>query len=371
MVTKITSNEYLKRLDNMSLTERKEYLDRVGEWLAKQAPMLLPKAGDPGAAFQNVIQASAEWNDAECKAWDDGVRLLTSLVNTEDTWLPERIYVKAVKRVVRKLTGSLSLIEKMPAATASAAAVRVPETAVRVPSVKKAAEKRTAADAKDAPLQREAAKALPMKNGRNAPVRPRHIDQYVHLLPKATQEKAAAVKDLLRDLDTARENARRLMEAGDHPDKTAMWAKTATKLDDRVKAIYRELDAGWEKLVKEGRVTVDDFGNAHVIREDADDSSDEAPAAEAQKKRGRKPMTEEEKADAKAAREEKKVEETRQKVARLRKWLVDKRNAKTPGQAAKWRERYDEMVKIGGKESVTAKVTEAAAYYGIEISDKN
>ena len=211
-----------------------------------------------------------------------------------------------------------------------------------------------------------------MKQAKAVPVRPRHIDQYVHLLPKATQEKAASVKDMLRDLDTARENARRLMESGEHPDKVAMWAKTATKLDDRVKSVYRELDAGWDRLVKEGRVTVDDFGNAHVAETaektaDTEAADGKAEKDEAPKKRGRKPMTEEEKADARAARDEKKAEEVRRKVAQLRKWLVDKRNAKTPEQAAKWRERYGEMVRIGGKESVTAKVTEAAEYYGIDI----
>ena len=98
-----------------------------------------------------------------------------------------------------------------------------------------------------------------------APVRPRHIDQYVHLLPKATQERAATVKGLLTELDAARENARKLMEAGEHSDKIELWAKKATKLDNAVKAIYRELDTEWAKVVEQGRVVVDDLGNAHVV----------------------------------------------------------------------------------------------------------
>ena len=111
--------------------------------------------------------------------------------------------------------------------------------------------------------------ALPLRSSKNlkpgVPVRPRHIDQYVHLLPKATQERAATVKGLLTELDAARENARKLMEAGEHSDKIELWAKKATRLDNAVKAIYRELDAEWAKVVEQGRVVVDDLGNAHVV----------------------------------------------------------------------------------------------------------
>ena len=170
------------------------------------------------------------------------------------------------------------------------------------------------------------------------------------------------VRGLLRELDVARENARKLMEAKEHSDKIAQWAKTATKLDDKIRSIYRELDAEWEKLVSTGVVSVDAFGNAVVTEPEKAQAEEEKP-----KKQGRPPMTEEEKAAKAAEKAEKKRQENQRKAALLRKWLIDTRNAKTDAQQEKWLQKYREMVKLGGEESVTDKVREAAAFYGVEL----
>ena len=102
MVRKINSNEYLKRYDNMSAVERSAYGDRVGEWLRSGALLLGRRVEESGARFQNVTQASIGWNDSECKAFEDGARLLSALVGVrKDTWLPDLLYGKAVRRTVR------------------------------------------------------------------------------------------------------------------------------------------------------------------------------------------------------------------------------------------------------------------------------
>jgi hypothetical protein len=189
-------------------------------------------------------------------------------------------------------------------------------------------------------------------------VRPKHIDQYAHLLPESTQKKAATVQGLLRDLDVARENMRLLMnDPKAKSDSRAQWARTAATLDAKVKAIYRELDAEWEKLVASGRVTVDDFGNAHVI-----------PAAEAT-------GTVTKDADAEAEPGTSNLTtETKQQIKSLRSWLRDTRGPKKPGEkrdayVARWKEKYKEMVMLGGKEAVTEAVAKAADLYGIQLDE--
>ena len=103
MVVKIGNSEYLKRVNNMTAVEREEYLSRVGEWLKEQAPLLMPKIEEETARFQNVIQCSVGWNDAECQAWTDGVKLLTAYAATGETWLPDMLYVKAARRSIKRM----------------------------------------------------------------------------------------------------------------------------------------------------------------------------------------------------------------------------------------------------------------------------
>ena len=341
MITKITSSEYLKRFDNMDGAEREVYMRRVGEWLQKQAPLLMPKMQDPSAVFLNAVQCSAGWNDAECQAWTEGARLLTAMTGTADTWLPDMLYTKAAKRAIKQMVKVLkpawTPVEK-PTGTEAGTVAEPTGTTQRM----------VAGAAKEAPFR-------PVDSGHQVgegqtkvkptPVRPKHIDQYVHLLPESTQKKAATVQGLLRDLDVAREKARLLMDDPKaNADSRAQWAKTATALDAKVKAIYRELDAEWEKLVAAGRVTVDDFGNAHVI-----------PAAEATGT-----MT--------------KSNEVKAQIKSLRSWLRDTRGPKDPGEkkdayVARWKEKYQEMVKLGGKDTVTEAVQNAAKLYGIVIDE--
>ena len=107
MIQKIQSSEYLKRLDNMTAEEKDDYMKRVGEWLEKQAPLLTPKTEEEVARFQNVIQCSAMWNDEECRAWTEGVRLLTAMAPSADTWLPDMLYIKAAKRAINQVMKTL------------------------------------------------------------------------------------------------------------------------------------------------------------------------------------------------------------------------------------------------------------------------
>ena len=366
MIRKITVSEYQKRYDNMTGVERQVLTDRVGQWLSRYGKMLLRRAEEPEAQLQNVMQVSGRWNDEECRAWEEGAQLLSSFASMADTWLPDRLYGKAAYRSIRRMVKCLRTMGEPDGAKPVAKQgvntvvqpVGKPTGTVADNNQHKHNDKGGGAAAPYNQEPKGAAGAKPAQTG-GTPLkpaeepagtvaiipRPKHIDQYVHILPKKTQERAAKYGDLMRGLEEARENMRRLMTdpKAKNSDREK-WAKTATSIDTQIKSIRKELDKEWEKAVKDGRVTVDDLGNAHVLP-DADAS-------------GTVELTKEQKA----------------KVKQLRNSLRDTRGPKEPGEkhdayVKKWLEKYREMVSIGGKGTVTEAVCKAAELYGIDLAE--
>ena len=362
MIVKIGNSEYLKRLNNMTAVERDEYLNRVGEWLKEQAPLLMPKMDEETARFQNVIQCSVGWNDAECKAWMDGVKLLTAYAATGETWLPDMLYVKAARRSIGRvmdvlgqngndnLNANVNDNENENIPTSKPDGKGSEPQGASNGNIAGGDKNENENDNENKPETRNLKPETKM-----VPVRPKHIDQYVHLLPKKTQERAAMVQSLLRELDMARENERKLMDANAHPDTIAQWAKMATNIDNKLKSIYQELDDEWERLAKSGRVTVDDLGNAHVV-----------PTGEPEGTvSGDKVQVSSEKAEL--------TPEQRERRRNLRKWLTDTRRgngAAREERVKKWHENFKEYLTLEGDTAFKdEKIIEAAKHYGIDMED--
>lgn len=366
MIKKITTGEYLKLYGEMTAQEREAYRSRVGEWLRTAGERLLALTDRPMAKAQNLMMLSGRWTKEDCEAAHKGAVLLTALMAVTETWLPSQLWAKSAWRAVRKLTDELSAIHNGAGAqgevgpnTRNTRSNQSNQKTER--SVAELAEKGKGnpAGTKGNPATEPqgtlpAAVSTPSQQGRAGggspvPVRPKHIDQYAYLLPKGTQERAVAVRGLLRELDEAREKMRLLMEdVNAKPDARAAWARKATKIDSTLKGIYKELDAEWEKLVKSGRVTVDALGNANVAPSLQNSEAQDAPAE----------LTSEQKA----------------RRRELRKWLIDLRRGKE-GEA---REKRIEQWKMNWKEYLTLepleaalkdeKVVAAAAHFGIEIN---
>lgn len=365
MIKKIKTTEYLKGYGDMGDGERRDYLKRVGEWLAVDGRRLLEATDRPMARAQNIMLLAARWSKEDCAAFHEGAMLLSALAGTADTWLPTQLYAKSAYRAVRQMVTLLgnpdARPEKAPTPQGGGAAAHYNHEPRRAAGA--GAGHPQALPSPDATVHRvttDAHGAAPVSQSQQttgtgkpaeAPVpRPRHIDQYVHLLPQKTQERASQVKGLLRDLDDAREKARLLMEAGEHPDKIELWARKATRLDNAVKAVYRELDSEWGKLVKQGRVWVDDLGNAHVK------DIDHSPSA---------------------VDHSHKTELTSEQKARrreLRKWLTDTRrgNGDTREEhLKKWSESFKEYLTLEPKDKALAdrKILDAASHYGIRLPE--
>ena len=194
------------------------------------------------------------------------------------------------------------------------------------------------------------------------PARPKHIDQYVHLLPKATQERASQYGDLMRQLGEARDNMQLLMD-DDHASAKSreQWAKQATKIDKKIRAIRDELDREWEKVAESGRVRVDALGNA-FLSEELRVKSEELATAEENSAISHQPP------DLSSEQKKRRRE--------LRKWLIDLRRGKEGKDREKrieqWRVNWQEYLTLEPKEKALEdeKILEAAKHFGISLNEE-
>ena len=384
MVRKIQGSEYLRRYDNMTAQEREAYESRVELWLSDNAEMLIEKGEVFEARLQNVLQVSGAWNDQECQAFEEGARLLSATVPTVDTWLPDMLYVKSAKRAIKRMFEVLRSVaegadaaenthgmrgengygmrREKPDADAMeivAAADTTEVVADATPFQEGAGDGAVCSGDNEGEIQvgdgENAAGAQGDKpdadtTGVVAPARPKSIHQYVHLLPKKTQEHAALVQGLYRELDEARRKLDLLMN-----DKTASpadreaWAKKATKCDNTLRKIFDELDAEWAKLAESGRVVVDDLGNARVVSSSQNDEAQDQTSAEL-------------------------TTEQRARRRELRKWLTDTRRGNGAGREERvkqWKFNFKEYLTFEGDAAFKdEKILEAAKHYGIELGDE-
>lgn len=322
----------------MTAAEQAEYRSCVGQWLQSYGDVLLDKVTVPEARMQNVQQVSAGWNDVECQAFEDGAVFLSALIWLNDTWLPDMLYVKSAARCVKKLVNVFDSLKNE-----GMNEYKSGEEGVVKEKPQDKHEERGNERIKNEKMKEENEGTVDGK-----PVRPKHIDQYVHLLPEKTQERAAMVRDLLRQMDVAREKARLLMDdpQANGADR-ARWAKEAADCDKKVRSIYKELDAEWAKLVESGRVTVDAVGNVRVENEKMKNEDEET---------GKVELTSEQKAKRRS----------------LRKWLADTRSGNSSEEsrkehAKKWRKNFSEYLKIEGDAALgDEKLKKAAEHYGVK-----
>lgn len=386
MIRQIQANEYMKRVASMTEAERLDLAKRVGEWLGSSAKLLMPHTNDPLARMQNVMQMGAAWDDRTQDAFNEGVRLLTPFMAVADTWLPTMIYTKAARRCILNMIDVLRTHAPKLKVTPKSVPDRVPsQNPIQKPQAPEptansqnpsTTQKRKPGRPRKLTKEEEQAALTPnlfetntnklISDAISSPVvpRPKHIDQYVYLLPERTQIRAAQYGPLMRELEQARNNMKLLVnDPHAKPSDRERWAKTAVKIDNQAAAILRELDAGWANLVDTGRVIVDDMGMAHIIDPKtgqiadpkpvvtvpSDDAQDK-PKEQPKPKEKQKPLTPEEKT---------------KRISYLQKWLRDSRPTATEERKKQWEENAHELLHLGG--TLSDAMVKAGEHYGAKI----
>jgi len=419
MIKKILVRDYLRGYGDMTAEERKAFVGRVGEWLVRDGMRLLTITDRPMARSQSLMTITTRWTAEDTKAVTDGILLMSAFVGVAETWLPTQIYMKSAYRAVRQVVAVLTDFAKgkvnglnllvnpatgvpmsktnntttsgrgaaahynhepkraagagagKPQALPAAAVARNTkntETTEKVGSGVAGVNgtERTVADGQPqnpdpsrnvASVNINTSSGIQPSNGM-VPARPKHIDQYVHLLPKATQERAAGYGELMRQLGEARDNMQLLMD-DDHASAKSreQWAKQATKIDKKIRAIRDELDSEWEKVAESGRVVIDDLGMAHLV-------SDGKPSGTVAD--GSQPS-------AIGHQPSDLSSEQRKRRRDLRKWLIDLRRGKEGKDREKrieqWRVNWQEYLTLEPREKALEdeKILEAAKHFGIDI----
>ena len=380
MIRKVKKEEYLKGYRTMSDGERREYQSRVGEWLSNGGLRLLEITERPMAKSQNIMLLSARWKEPEVKAFSEGAQLMSALIGMADTWLPTQLYAKSAYRAVRQMVevigqvsdgGYAIVTQQTKKAVGSLIITEEQKRRIVEKYTKKILEEHgeTPAEKQQTTVTVEATTPhLREEQGGSALARPRHIDQYVHLLPEATQKRAAGYGELMREFDISREKLRIVMDDVHASDRDReQWAKKVSRLDEKIGDIRRELDREWEKVEASGCVVMDDLGMAHLV-----DATDPAHPLDGREVAITQTGGGEKGAEKTALKTDEKANDLR-RAALLRKWLIDTRYGNKDAEKRakyqeKWREKYHEMVRLGGMESVTEKVREAAKHYEIDIN---
>ena len=386
MIKKILTREYLKGYGDMTDDERKAFDGRVGEWLSKHGTRLVTMTNRPMAKSQNLMTLTTRWTVEDCRAVEDGILLMSALMKVADTWLPSQIYMRSAFRAVRQMVGVLIdsakwkvnglnlLVDPVTGAPTTKTGNTVTgQPKNPLPTIKTvgreydAATDTVKAQREVVPAHQPSAVSHQPSSGL-VPARPRHIDQYVHLLPKTTQERAEKYGPLMRELDEMREKQRLLLDAdgvGDR-DREAV-AKRIVAIDKEIGGIRRELDAEWEKLVKSGRVVVDDLGMARVIESEHGKVDSEKSAA-AQ-------FSDTEHQSSSINSQTSLTSEQKARRRELRKFLTDTRrgNGKTREEHVdKWQEAWKEYLTLEPQEAAMKdeKILAAMEHYGINDNTK-
>ena len=408
MIRKILVRDYQKGYGNMTADERRAFVGRVGEWLAQDGARLLAMTDRPLARSQSLMTVTTRWTAEDCRAMAEGISLLSAMVAVADTWLPTQIYMKSAYRAVRQVVAILAEIpqgteqgeggtaiatqktktteqrgsaahynhEPKRAAGAGAGKPQALLTPVGTGPVSSPSAKQqdTAAVQTGKPLpmiktvgkEYDAATDTVRVQCAVVPARPKHIDQYVHLLPKETQERAAGYGELMRQLSEARDNMQLLMDDEHASAKSReQWAKQATRIDKKIRAIRDELDREWEKVAESRRVVIDGLGMAHLVPTSQCDAAlngdGESSGTTADGDGGEQVPVE-------------LTSEQKKRRRDLRKWLIDLRRGKEGKDREKrigqWRVNWKEYLTLEPKEKALQdeKILEAAKHFGIDLT---
>ena len=412
MIKKILVRDYLRGYGEMTAEERKAFVGRVGEWLAQDGERLLTMTDRPMARSQSLMTITTRWTTEDTRAVTDAIMLMSALVGVADTWLPTQIYMKSAYRSVRQVVAVLSSLniehgtlniktvaqaatgqrgaaapynhEPKRAAGAGAGKPQALPSSVAARNTKNTATTEKVGSGAAGVVQPSAISHQP--SSAVVPARPKHFDQYVHLLPKETQERAAEYGELMRQLGEARDNMQLLMD-DDHASAKSreQWAKQATRIDKKIRAIREELDREWKKVAESGRVVIDDLGMAHLLNEELRMKNEELSCQREQSQtrlnyaeRSRL-MDESQFATAgenSAIGHQPSELSSEQKKRRrdLRKWLIDLRRGKEGKDREKrielWRVNWQEYLTLEPKEKALEdeKILEAAKHFGIDLT---
>ena len=218
----ITKKDFLKDYKQMSSEEKKSYIERVDKWTEETFPQLLAHV--------------TSWLNVPVKEYKEGLMLCSAITRARPFLLASRSY-KDVQVVLNKMNSVLKEVRQ--------------KSGLGQYSTMPAGDKRrwfAATEVKSAPDEDGVVTVKKYEEPEVDGMRPQHVSEYVHLLPKDIQEEARNLKQMHMELSMYRGEAEELSkQPGATKEQVAEKAKAAVELEQHIRTLYATIDAAYKQ----------------------------------------------------------------------------------------------------------------------------
>lgn len=218
----ISKKEFMKDYTQMSSDEKTSYFERIDKWNDETFPQLMAQA--------------TSWMNVPVKEFNEGLKLVSAIKRARPFVIAHRSY-KNVDVVLNKMRSLLSEVQEK----SGRSKLRT------IP----AGDKRkwfAATEVKSAPDEDGVVTIKTYEEPEVDGMRPQHVSEYVHLLPKDVQEEAKNLKQMHMELSMYRGEAEELSkQPGVAKEQVAEKAKAAVEMEQKIRTLYATIDASYKK----------------------------------------------------------------------------------------------------------------------------
>lgn len=218
----ITKKEFMKDYRQMSSEEKRDYIHRVDKWSDETFPRLLAEVNS--------------WLNVPVKEFKEGQLLCSAILRARPFLLASRNY-KDVQVVLNKMNTVLKEVRE--------------KSGLAQYSTMPAGDKRrwfAATEVKSAPDEDGVVTVKKYEEPEVGGMRPQHVSEYIHLLPKDLQEEAKNLKQMHMELAMYRCEAEELSrQPGATKEQVAEKACKAVSMEQRIRTLYATIDAAYKQ----------------------------------------------------------------------------------------------------------------------------
>lgn len=218
----ISKKDFMKDYTQMSSEEKKSYFERIDKWNDETFPQLMAQV--------------TSWMNVPVKEFNEGLKLVSAIKRARPFVIAHRSY-KNVDVVLNKMHALLNEVREKSGLKQ-----------VRAMPVNDKRKWFAATEVKSAPDEDGVVTIKTYEEPEVDGMRPQHVSEYVHLLPKDIQEEAKNLKQMHMELSMYRGEAEELSkQPGVAKEQVAEKAKAAVEMEQKIRTLYATIDASYKK----------------------------------------------------------------------------------------------------------------------------
>lgn len=218
----ITKKEFMKDFTIMSSEEKTSYIERVEKWNDETFPQLMAQV--------------TSWMNVPVKEFNEGLKLVSAIKRARPFVVAHRSY-KNVDVVLNKMHALLNEVREKSGLKQ-----------VRALPINDKRKWFAATTVKSEPDEDGVVTVKTYEEPEVDGMRPQHVSEYVHLLPKQLQEEAKNLKQMHMELSMYRGEAEELSkQPGVAKEQVAEKAKAAVEMEQRIRTLYATMDASYKQ----------------------------------------------------------------------------------------------------------------------------